>query len=111
MELDKTVVRLLTEILVDNDEGNSLINENTINNIINKLDPLTWENYEEVKQEIFADERELIRRQDMEQQSLFKPLIKEVFRETNNPPFPARFVDLLKTLVESDLGPKPARQK
>ena len=26
-------------------------------------------------------------------------------------PYPTRFIELLKTLVESDLGPKPGRQK
>ena len=56
MELDKTVVRLLTEIIVDNDEGNELVNENTVKNIINKLDPLTWEKFEEVKTAVFFDE-------------------------------------------------------
>jgi hypothetical protein len=39
-------------------------------------------------------------------------MAKEILnREQRNPPFPTRFVVLLKALVESDVGPKPARQK
>jgi hypothetical protein len=41
-----------------------------------------------------------------------RALAKEIFnKEAKNPAYPARFVVLLKALVESDIGPKPARQK
>jgi len=32
-------------------------------------------------------------------------------RSSLTPPYPVRYIELLKTLVESDFGPKPSRQK
>ena len=120
IELDKTVVRLLTEIIVDNDGANELINENTVTNIINKLNPESWDKatyYERKASTYERKESTLLELEDakhmsaMEEEGFIKPDVTTVFRDIKNPAFPARFIDLLKTLVESDNGPKPARQK
>jgi hypothetical protein len=62
-----------------------------------------------------ADATPIESQPSVESEGLFggvRQMAKEIFiKDIKNPAFPSRFVVLLKALVESDVGPKPARQK
>ena len=102
MELDSSVVKLLTEIMVDNDEANNMVTETMIQNVVKKLNPKTW----------IIDS---VQKPEKDEQPNFlsniRSLASQSQPEIKNPPYPVRYISLLKTLVESDIGPKPSRQK
>ena len=117
IDLDSSVVHLLTEIIVDSDFANNLVQETTIDRIIKRLNPASGGNFRARSKTIEAVDQPLKPvTAEPQQYDLFKNL-KQMVNDVSAPenvahvPHPTRYIELLKSLVESDMGPKPARQK
>lgn len=107
IDIGAHVVKLLVEVIADNDAANELVAEDTVRLIGRKLDQNVWNAWGNPSDNV--DFMDLIRERINETASAEQSETGKL-RETN-PQYPVRFLELLKTFVKSEIGTKPSRQK